>query len=273
MPFLKLSGKNLPMSDAAFLQSQLDFIAHLRDPENTVAPVDVEDRRVAIYRGLIYNNIEGFISGGFPILRKIFSDTDWHAMVRDFIRSHESHTPYFLEIGQEFLAYLQNDREFCSTDPNFLLELAHYEWVELALDVSTEIFPLDVNRNADLLKTHPVISPLAWNLSYQYPVHKIGPEYQPEEPPEEPTFIVVYRDRNDDVKFMESNSATSRLLTLLTPESSTNSDGMQVSQLTGEEALKQLAQELNAPDHTAVIKFGEDLLARLRELDIICGGV
>ncbi|MGI1677540.1 MAG: putative DNA-binding domain-containing protein [Cellvibrionaceae bacterium] len=268
------------MSDAQFLQSQSEFIAHLRDPEKNPAPADVEDRRMAIYRDLIYNNIEGFLSGNFPIVRQIFSDEDWREVVRDFIRSHQSHTPYFLEIGQEFLAYLQNDRPFNTTDPKFLLELAHYEWVELALDISTEVLPKEINPKADLLKTHPVVSPLAWNLSYQYPVHKIGPEYQPESSPAEPTFLVVYRNRNDEVKFMESNSATSHLLTILTAGGSSSSpslyetiDDGSATKPTGEEALKLLAKEMNAPNHATIIHFGQNLLTRLQSLGIICGGI
>ena len=60
-----------------------------------------------------------------------------------------------------------------------MLELAHYEWVELALDVSTLEIPSDVALTGDALDEHPVVSPTAWRLSYQYPVHKIGPHYQP----------------------------------------------------------------------------------------------
>jgi hypothetical protein len=42
-----------------------------------------------------------------------------------------------------------------------MLQLAHYEWVELALDVSTLDFP-EVRQEGDLLESRPVISPLAW---------------------------------------------------------------------------------------------------------------
>jgi len=252
------------MSDADssrhFQQTQLDFAAHLRDPDNQPAPADIEDRRMAIYRGLIYNNIEGFISGGFPILRKIFSDEQWHDMVRDFIRHHKAHTPYFLEIGQEFLHYLQEQRNN-PNDPVFMLELAHYEWVELALDVSTEAFPADLRQDAGDLNAIPVVSPLAWNLSYQYPVHLIGPEWQPQQPPESPTFLVVYRNRDDEVRFMEGNAATSRLLTLLDGE----------NPLTGREALRILVEELKAPDPQAILNFGKELIQRLHSLSIIAG--
>lgn len=256
-----------------FQTIQRQFTAHMRDPDSNPAPVNIEDRRMAIYRDLIYNNIKSFLDSGFPILREIHSDEEWHALVREFIVSHQSHTPYFLEISQEFLSFLQQRPTPQNTAPEnkpFLVELAHYEWVELALDVSTERFPeglspeqLNPERFSknDLLERRPVVSPLVWNLSYQYPVHRISPRYQPQKAPDTPTFLVVYRNRDDEVKFMESNAATSRLLNLLEGDTT----------LSGRQALVLLADEMSAPDTEAIINYGHEILTRLHSLDIICG--
>ncbi|MCW8196663.1 DUF2063 domain-containing protein [Proteobacteria bacterium 005FR1] len=238
----------------SFQKTQFTFAAHLRDPEASPAPEGMEDRRLGIYRDLIYNNIEGFISSGFPVLREITADERWHEMVRDFVRRHRCETPYFLKISEEFLAYLQNERDR-REDPPFLLELAHYEWVELALDVADESFPAE--RRA--LPSHPTVSPLAWNLSYRWPVHRIGPDYQPLIPPDDPTFLVVYRNRQEQVRFLESNAATSRLLVLLS----------QSQGLSGEQALRQLALEMQTPDPESILVFGRDLIAKLVALDIL----
>lgn len=247
---------------ADFQHSQYRLAAHLRDPEQNPAPADIEDRRLGIYRELIYNNIESFIAGGFPVLRALYSDQRWRAMVRDFIRSHQSHTPYFLEISQEFLRYLQEERGVQAGDPAFLLELAHYEWVELALDISPETLPepQDLDRQS-LMERRPLVSPLAWRLSYQYPVHRIGPDFQPEQPPEQPSFLIVYRNRKEQVRFMEANAVTIRLLQLLEEGES----------LSGRAALEQIAVELQHPQPDQVVANGQSLLAQLSELDIICG--
>jgi hypothetical protein len=235
--------------------------AHLRNPEKNAPPSGVEDRRLGIYRELIYNNLEGFLASGFPILREIIEDTHWHAMVRDFLERHQSHSPYFLEITQEFLQYLQEERGDVPGDPVFMLELAHYEWVELALDVSEEEWPSHVDPEGDLLLGQPVVSPLAWNLSYQYPVHRIGPDFQPDAPGAEPTFLIVYRDQQDAVQFMAANAVTVRLIQLLSDEGPT----------TGREALSVVAAELQHPDPTALEVMGLDLLQTLRSKDILCG--
>ena len=250
------------MTDPDFKKYQYEFAAHLRDPERNPAPDGIEDRRIGIYRDLLYNNVESFIANGFPVLRSIYSDDDWHRMVRDFFAHHKSSSPYFLEISQEFLDYLQSEREPQPEDPQGLLELAHYEWVELALMVAEETIDLDmVNPNGDLLKRHPVLSPVAWPLAYQYPVHKMGPDYLPEAAPEQPTYLVIYRNRMDEVKFLEINPVTARLVNLL----------QENPEISGELALEQIAHEMKHPNHDVVIQGGLSALQELQGYGIVLG--
>lgn len=249
-----LDSSTLP----TFQQTQCAFAAHLRDPDANPAPPDIEDRRMKIYRELVYNNIESFIAAGFPVLRQLIADQLWHSLVRDFVSRHCSHSPYFLEISQEFLKYLQEERQPLTTDPPFMLELAHYEWVELALDVAEDDIPGLPSDPVDVLSEALQVSPLAWRLSYQYPVHLIGPEYQPTEPPEQPTFLVVYRNREQSVKFLESNAVTIRLLQLL-----------ETPHCTGLDALQTVAGELEHDKPEVIIAHGAELLERLYQLDII----
>lgn len=204
----------------SFQETQLAFAKHLRAPNRYPAPVDMDDRRMGIYRELIYNNIENFIANVFPVLRSLLNDEHWHLMVRDFIQRHHCQTPYFLEISEEFLQYLMQERGLCEGDPAFLLELAHYEWIELALDVSEASIPLASRYPVAPLLSKPRVSPLAMCLSYQYPVHKISPRYQPSVP--EPTQLVVYRNRDDKVRFMAVNAMTLRLLYLLQTNTQAN---------------------------------------------------
>ncbi|MCG8537759.1 MAG: DNA-binding domain-containing protein, partial [Pseudomonadales bacterium] len=71
---------------------QMAFAAHLRDPANQPAPEGIENRRMQIYRDLFYNNVEGFVSGAFPVLRSLTSDEKWHRMVRDFFAHYRCQT-------------------------------------------------------------------------------------------------------------------------------------------------------------------------------------
>jgi len=245
-----------------FIARQYAFAAHIRDPEHVSTPEGVEDRRMAIYRDLFYNNVESLLSGFFPVLRRILTDDHWHAMVRDFFIRHRAQTPLFLELAQEFLDYLQNERETNHGDPAFLIELTHYEWVELALSISDdEPNPSLANPNGDLMEGCPIVSPLAWNLSYRFPVHQISPDFQPQTPGDQPTHLVVYCNRANDVEFLEINAVTQRLLQLLKE----NLDW------TGLKTVKRIAKELQHPQPELVIQAGEQQLNELRTRNIILG--
>ncbi|GAA5524065.1 hypothetical protein Maes01_00618 [Microbulbifer aestuariivivens] len=246
--------------EGGFQRLQRDFAAHLRDPSRHPAPPGVEDRRLAIYRQLIYNNIESFIASGFPVLRKLYSEADWHQLVRSFVHLHASRSPYFLQISEEFLHYLQNEHQPRPCDPPFLLELAHYEWVELALDVSDAEVPANLQPQGDVLARVPVVSPLVWNLSYRYPVHLIGPNFQPEQPPQAATFLLVYRDRGQKVGFMEANAVTARLLQLA-----------EAGELCGRDLLETLAGEMKHPQPDVLVSFGRDILEKFLRAGIIAG--
>ncbi|HEY3487336.1 MAG TPA: putative DNA-binding domain-containing protein [Gammaproteobacteria bacterium] len=257
-----MSPKNKKNDMPEFIRKQYEFAAHIRDPQKNPAPPEIEDRRMEIYRGLFYRNIESFISGGFPVLRKLYGDADWEQMVRSFYSQHQSHSPYFIEIAQEFLHYLQHEHQNRSCDPPFLLELAHYEWVELALSVSMETADMGaIDPNADLLDGRPAISPLAWQLSYQWPVHTISPDNKPTTSPAQATHLVVYRDRSDKVRFVTINEVTARLLQLLQQESA----------LTGLAALEIIAKEMNHPKPEVVIDGGRQTLEQLKSQGIILG--
>ena len=135
-----------------FREIQYAFARHIRDPENNAAPIDAEDRRMAIYRELFFNNLRNLISQTFPVLRKLHSKQKWESFIRQFMVRHQASTPYFLEIPQEFLNFLQEEYVADDEDFPFLIERAHYEWVELALSVSDEENDTEgVNTDGDLL--------------------------------------------------------------------------------------------------------------------------
>lgn len=198
-----------------FQNHQAAFAAYIRNPEKNPLPASVKPERMAMYRELFFNNIDGFLIANFPVLHSLFNKQDWQFLVQDFFENHVCHTPHFSEIPEEFLAYLQNERKNL-TDLPFITELAHYEWVEMALSISDAEFsqmPL-ANLEISALK----LSPLACVLAYQFPVHKISSEFIPPTS-EQPTFLVVYRNIEDIVQFLEITPLTFQLLQLLETQS------------------------------------------------------
>ena len=242
---------------------QYAFAAHIRDPQNVAAPDGIEDRRMAVYRKLFFNNLYNLLGTMFPVLRKIHSDDQWRRMIRQFMQKHQAATPYFLQLPEEFLSFLEKEFEPGPGDYAFLLELAHYEYAELALSISCEENNLDgVDPKGDLLIATPVKSLLAWAYAYQYPVHRISPDFLPTEPAEQPVYLALYRDRDDKVRFLELNAVTAGLLDAI----ENNPD-----QHSGEQLLRQLAERINYPDVDALIGHGADALNEMRQLDILIG--
>lgn len=245
-----------PLAEVQFALSR-----HLRAPDAAPAPDDIEPRRLAVYRELLYNNVEGFLAGYYPVLRRITPDARWHALVRDWYASHRARTPLFPRLPREFLDWLEQ-RPLAPDDPPFLRELARYEWAEAALAIDPrEIDPAGVDPAGDLLDGIPVASPLLWPLAFAWPVHRVGPDYQPDAPPPEPTYLVVFRDRADDVRFLELNAVSARLLELV----------LAGGDATGRALLLTIAAELRHPDPATVVAAGAAVLADLRARDILLG--
>jgi uncharacterized protein len=241
---------------------QLEFAAHLRDPA-AAAPAGVEDRRLAVYRELFYANVEGLLATNFPVLRGLRGDAAWHALVRDFYREHRCQTPLFPQVGRELLRYLEARDGAERGDPPFLLELAHYEWIELLLALDeAEPGELRCDRDGDLLAGVPLLSPLALPLAYRFPVQRIRAEFQPVEPPPQPTFLLAVRGSDDTVRFKEIDLLGFRLLQAV---------GDNPERRSGRELLATLAAEAGSDDPPRFINDGGRLLEQLREREAILG--
>jgi hypothetical protein len=252
------------MADSrSFKEKQYAFAAHIRDPEHVAPPDGIESRRMAIYRSLFFNNLFSLLATFFPVMRKIHSDAQWRRFIRGFMQHHQAETPYFLQLPQEFLAYLQNEFDAADDDYPFLLELAHYEYAELELAVSDEENEMQgVDPNGDLLTGVPVKSSLAHAFAYRYAVHRISPKFLPEEPESQPVYLALYRGNDDSVGFLELNAVTAALLDAI----ELNSDNK-----TGEELLRALATKINYPDADALVAHGADALREMRQLEILTG--
>ena len=246
-----------------FQEQQYAFAAHIRDPDNAPAPEGVEDRRMAIYRDLFFNNLASLLSTMFPVLKKIHGNEHWNRLIRQFMQRHRARTPYFLELPAEFLDFLQNEYAPGDDDFPFLAELAHYEYIELALSISEERDDLErLDPDGDLLANVPVKSVLAWVYAYRYPVHRISPAFLPDTPADQPVYLAVYRGADDKVGFMELNAVTAGLLNAIAENESHQS---------GEVLLRKLAADINFPDADAFIGHGRAAMQQMRSLGILTG--
>jgi hypothetical protein len=213
-----------------------------------------------VYNELLFNNIMGFLDSCFPVAGRLLGEHRWARLAREFFAGHRCATPLFRQIPEEFVRWLAV-REGGLALPDFLPHLAHYEWVELALDVS----PRDVEvpgtlPDGDLLAGRPVLNPVSFLLVYPYAVQRIREDYRPRPSQREHTCILAFRNRSDAVRFIVLNPVAARLVALIR-------DG----RLTGRGALKRIAGELDHPDPSVVIAGGRAILENLRREGAVLG--
>ncbi len=241
-------------------QQQQALTRYLRDPENQTPPTEMDAARVNVYRDLVFNNVSQLLGGTFPVLIRIIGQERWRTLIRGFLRDYRAQTPKFGEIAEEFVGYLASEPAVLSTGewPAFLVELAHYEWVEMVMQQS-DTEPLPASDPAFLLERPLQVSALAWPLAYAWPVQILSPEYHPSAPPAQPTLLLVRRAADFSVKFSELSPLAWRLLQRVG----------EFPLLSGREQLEGLAMEAGLPGTASFMDSGLALLQQMHEDGVI----
>jgi hypothetical protein len=247
-------------STPEFQDYQRAFTRHIRDPEGSPRPQGVPADRMGVYNELLFNNVFGQVSSCFPVARSILGEAEWRQLVRTFFAAHNCRSPYFRQIPEEFLQFMQ-ERDASVGEADFLIYLLHYEWVELALEISDR----EPDRNAidpagDLLTGQPVLAPAHMLLAYPYAVHRIGKDFQPTTEQKEQTCLLVFRDTKDKVRFTVLNPVSARLIALI-----------EAGDVSGKQALEQIVAELQHPNPASALAGGQEMLEKLRTEGAILG--
>lgn len=228
---------------------QASFTAHLRDPKHQPKPKGVNDKRMGVYREIVFNNIEGAVAACYPVLQSMLGKRKWQALCRGFFAEHHHTSPLFRDIPQAFLDYLQNN-ELAPA----LKQLAHYEWAELAVSHLPDV-ERQPNSNTDLLDDNLALIPAHLLVHYDYPVHLLSKRNPPSTP--EDTFILIHRNVDYEIKFTILNALTYQLLQLIQQG------------CTGRQALSQIAQVVNQ-SVDRMIAFGETVLEDFQQQGLFC---
>jgi hypothetical protein len=243
-----------------FQRYQLAFTARLRDPKNQPLLAGVPHDCMAVYEEIVFNNLFESVSACFPVASKVLGKRKWLKLTQAFMRDYSASSPLFRKIPEHFLQFLNNaDPELQALLPPYLNSLCHYEWIELFVASSPYTTKLnDIEPDGDLGNNKPVFAPTMQLLNYDYAVHKISPRHKPKQP--ESTQLLVFLNTEDQVKFIQLNSVTYRLISLL-----------QDAPVTGRQALTLVAKELQHPQPERIIEFGLSILEDLQRQGVIIG--
>ena len=90
-------------------------------------------------------------------------------------------------------------------------------------------------------------------------MHEISPEFLPTEPPEQPTYLIVYRGSDDEVRFIQISAITFRLLQII----------QEKPLLTVEDYLEQMIDEAKQISSEMIVAGGLDALQKMFGKSII----
>lgn len=252
---------------------------------------DIPKRVGQLYQSLIFNNLKGFINQCLPVCQTLMTAEEWQALTLYFFQNGDLHSPYFTEINKHFVDFLYTlsaEQRASLNVPDYLADLAHYEWIELVLD----IYP-DTKVYAPLYPGY-VLNINLKNLHYQWQVHRISEDNLPKEA--EDTFLLVYRTPTHHIEFMEVNALTHLLIEFMlehsTSENPTKTDEAseaieaietaeayqqdeqakprQLSRFNDARALlTQFFASMDTQVEPQVLDFGEQLLQQLIEQQVL----
>jgi len=244
-----------------FMSFQAAFAARIRDPDGQPTPRGVNPRRMQVYEDLLFNNLDGFLRACYPVTHDMLGEQAWQGTVRRFLSEHRCQSPLFREIPGEFLAWIESRVATLFPERPFLHEFMHYEWLEMMVSICPEE---DAGKapdpDGDLLSAVPILDCSVRLSCYQYPVHRIGPDFQPREADGQQYCFLVFRDGNDVVRFIALNPVAARMVEILTE-----------CQCSGRDVLLQVARELGRQDTAHVVEMGRTLLADLHRTGVIVG--
>lgn len=251
---------------AAFQRQMLQLASFARSSGQAPLPEGLAPDRAMIYRQLFLNNIGELLTSTLPLTRAQVSDPVWRHWVSSFYSQYPHSTPYFMEIAGEFVEFLNSERETHEAELPAWAELAHYEWVQLAISVDADAAATSTNAlsnllahaangepscPADWLSVVPVLSPVSAILAYEYPVHEVTNLHAPA-----PTLILVYRDNGDRVQRMLLSPMAAQLLDAIQ-----NNEGLDTGTLL--ESIGQChGQPLTAEYRGWALQFMYDLALR-----------
>lgn len=246
--------------DFRALQRQLT--AHLRDPQANPPPEGPEDRRIAIYRRLVFGNAARLLGANFPVARKQLGKDAFSALIRDFLREHRAETPYFPRMAGELQSWYRKAQPRRPDDPPWLGELILYESEKRRLRNAADPEPSpETDPAGDVISGVPAPSPLLRLLTLRYPVHRGKSGKLDDAPPDVPSFLLLRRDSAGRMRTEELGVLSAGLLAMIL-------DG---STQTGAELLENMMQQAPAEARPALTRQGKALLRRFHRVGVLLG--
>ena len=165
--------------------------------------------RYLLYRELARTNLLAPLENTYPVLRALLGAESWSEATAAFLQDRPLASPYYRDIAPAFAAWLAETGWGRERWPA-LLELAHYEWVELQITRWPDEAEATDLRDQPALEARLVLDTAARVVSYGHAVHR-ATEAEPSPRPEA-VHLLLHRDAEGGFAVLELTGTTAALL-------------------------------------------------------------
>jgi len=233
--------------------------------------------RLKLYEELLFAGIESTLSSLYPFCRRFFNSRDWHQLVEQYRRQYPSASYQLYKSAEAFPQFL-SEQEALMTEIPFLIDLSHYEWLEVVL-LNAKDMALPNNLDTacpsqltTLSAMRPYWNPISHLYHCRYPIPSILDLMRRQEdlsPPypfkKQSIDILLYRDMDTlSVRFFQLNELTSQLWQLC----QTGKSYLEVFQL-----LQKNIAALHSIDFRVILEEGFKLLKQCHQEGILLGSL
>ncbi|MEO9258288.1 MAG: DNA-binding domain-containing protein [Crocinitomicaceae bacterium] len=149
------------------------------------------------YRRLVFNIISDALETTYPISAKKIGTKDWEQLVDDFFSNYPCSSAQIWSMPYELITYLESAEHPIKTKFPWLMELLHFEWLEVEIfcDEDEEIL---FQKSTDVLNEKLVINPTLRLEHFTFPVHKAV-----ELKEQSDYYLLAYRSTENDKVYFE----------------------------------------------------------------------
>lgn len=201
---------------ADYIYQQHQFADAVRNTSSR-PPCGVTDEQMQVYRELCRNNVFQFIDTAFPVCREVIDASLWSMWKAGFFENASPQSPFFRDIAHQFSVWVTVRNDV----PHWFADLSRYELAELRADIAEDNCeyvpcpdaPFSESNAVEWLHQQAVVSATADAHLYRFAVHEISADNP--NPAEQITPLVVFRDPQDQIRFLVLNPLSFSLLEIL----------------------------------------------------------
>lgn len=230
------------------------------EPRDRAALLDVSPDRVLVYRKLVFNRICSAVREFIPRTVARMGRTVFRDDIAAFIAECGPSSPYLRDVPGEFVRWAAPRWLAERTRPAYLVDLARHELLDF--EVRNDPRGGEAPTGAALALEAPLrFDGSARLMEYAYAVHRLSSDPTDHAAPEAtPARLLVYRDADDRVRYLELSVFAASMLHALIEQRRTVA-----------EALKQCCDTRGESLDDAQLATAADLLADLADRGVMLG--